>query len=266
MNDILAEAAGLGPWHHDVDIGPGMRTGSVATSGEVGDTVSLIRPLDALKEVIAPLYGEGGLAGRTFLDCACNGGGYVLAAKALGASSAFGFDARDHWIRQANFLKRACSVEDVSFEAMELRDLPKMQLAQFDVTLFSGLLYHLPDPVDGLRIAADHTREILIVNTAFHSAKPDGLVLLQESRTHLMSGVDGLAWMPTSPAVVGAMLAWCGLPEWRLFWKSSASRGRGRMIVVGARSREAFRHFDERTNNPPAHRWNGLMRRLFDRR
>ena len=36
---------------------------------------------------------------------ACNCGGYSLVASDLGAHS-FGFDVRDRWIRQAQFLKR----------------------------------------------------------------------------------------------------------------------------------------------------------------
>ena len=45
--------------------------------------------------------------------------------------------------------------EDIDFEVPRLYDLPERELEPFDITLFNGIFYHLPEPVGGLRIAAD---------------------------------------------------------------------------------------------------------------
>jgi tRNA (mo5U34)-methyltransferase len=39
------------------------------------------------------------------LDCACNCGAFLFWAKELGADECFGFDIRQHWIDQAEFLR-----------------------------------------------------------------------------------------------------------------------------------------------------------------
>src|SRR5687768_13299543 len=104
-DQLRAEIARLGPWHHDVEVAPGVWTGATPPSAGVpprGGTPSLLRPDLRLAEQVAEIWPDG-LAGRSFLDCACNGGGYLFAARALGASRAFGFDVRDHWIEQVRF-------------------------------------------------------------------------------------------------------------------------------------------------------------------
>jgi hypothetical protein len=113
----------------------------------------------------------------------------------------------------------------------------------FDVTLFRGIFYHLPDPIAGLRIAADLTREVIIVNTASAPSEVKGLVLSRESDTEVMSGVDGLAWLPTGPDVVSEALAWCGFPHSRVRFDFRA-RNANRFEVIAARDPSAFDHYD----------------------
>ena len=49
--------------------------------------------------------------------------------------------------------------EDIRFEVCDLYALPELDLPSFDITLFNGIFYHLPEPVTGLKIAADLTKE-----------------------------------------------------------------------------------------------------------
>ena len=197
--DLRAEIARLAPWHHDIEVAPGVRTGGAGGGGE-GDwgVVSTIRP-DLLFPFFMSEVFPDGLGGRSVLDCACNAGGYLFAAKAMGAGRAVGFDVRDHWIRQGEFVEAQCRA-GVELAQCDLRDLKSGE--RFDITLFMGILYHLPDPVAGLKIAADLTNELLVVNTAVQRSDVDGLVLSLESETEVMSGVHNLAWMPTSARVV----------------------------------------------------------------
>jgi hypothetical protein len=69
-----------------------------------------------------------------------------------------------------------------------------------------------------LRIAADHTSELLILNTAISNAGGYSLVLNWESKTMVMSGIHGLAWLPTGEGVLREILNWCGFPHVRADW------------------------------------------------
>jgi hypothetical protein len=123
-----------------------------------------------------------------------------------------------------------------------------MRIEPFDVTLFSGLFYHLPDPVAGLRIACDLTRELIVVNTSVRPRREKGLTLSLESATHIMSGIDGLAWLPTGPDVVSDILGWCGFPHSRIDmdWRPKGGpRGWRRTQVIAARDASTFAHYDQ---------------------
>jgi SAM-dependent methyltransferase len=231
-SDLLrAEIARLGPWHHDVEVAPGIWTGA------------MVRPAEDLERILDHVYPDG-LEGRSFLDCACNAGGYVFAAARAGAGAGFGFDVREHWIAQAHFLARHLPSTGLEFAVHDLYDIPGLRREPADVTLFKGILYHLPDPITGLRIAADLTRELLIVNTATVPG-PDGALMVNvESDADPMSGVHRLAWLPTGPSVVEQMLAWCGFPHTQTSFYDEQARhapsGRGRMEILAARSPETL--------------------------
>ena len=246
-HDIVSEIRSLAPWHLDVEVEPGVRTGTVTPAEADNGGVSIINP-DEIRPLLMAIYPEG-LAGRGFLDVACNGGGYSLLAAELGAAFVFGFDIREHWIRQAEFLKShwGWTDEQVRFEVCDLADLGERAGAEtFHICLFKGIFYHLPDPVAGLRQAAELTSEILILDTAAAHDRPDGFLELQfESTEHPMSGVHALAWLPTGPTVLENILRWLGFAETRLIrWRRDADHATDRIRVIGARSKACLEHFD----------------------
>jgi hypothetical protein len=202
-------------------------------------------PQQMMQHLLAPAYPEG-LQGRSFLDCACNSGGHSIAAVRHGAGRGVAFDARQHWVDQAEFLARHCGAPELTVRRCELNDLPALGLQPFDVTLFAGIFYHLPDPITGLRIAADLTRELLIVNTAVRPRRDRALVLNIESDTHVLSGVDRLAWLPTGPRVMQELLAWCGFPHSRidLYW-SNGPKGWKRLQMLAARDEKVLAAYDK---------------------
>ena len=200
----------------------------------------MINPAE-LRPLLERLYPHG-LDGKRFLDCACNAGGYSLLASDLGAYS-FGFDVRDHWINQARFLKQHFGKSDdqVGFEVCDLLDVGgRLGNERFDICLFKGIFYHLPDPVAGLKLVADRTDEVLIVDTAAVSGFEDGfLKLTSEGVEHPMSGVHGLAWHPTGPGVLARILAWLGFEATCvMYWRQHPpSENRpARIRIVGARN------------------------------
>jgi tRNA (mo5U34)-methyltransferase len=221
-SSLREEVIRLGPWYLDVEITPelGTRASLEAPSDAYPSSlgkIAFVSPGERFKETLLRIY-PNGLEGRSVLDCGCNCGGYLFWAKELGAGECLGFDVREHWIRQARFLARHRKKpsDGIRFEVCNLYDLPNMGLGTFDLTLFHGILYHLPDPVTGLKIAADLTSELLILDTATRAGYPDGaLVVARESTSQVMSGVYGLSWFPTGPRVLSRVLNWMGFAEAR---------------------------------------------------
>ncbi len=90
----------LAPWHSDVDVGNGIRTSD--GNDKLNAPVTTADPMK-IGNLLKRIY-PSGLADKSFLDVACNCGAYSLLARDMGASRVLGFDVREHWIRQANFL------------------------------------------------------------------------------------------------------------------------------------------------------------------
>jgi SAM-dependent methyltransferase len=223
-----------------------------AAADEHGPGVSLLDPAH-IRPLLSSIYPQG-LAGRRVLDVACNSGGYCFLACDMGADFAFGFDVREHWIRQAEFLRRCLGLSDnrVQFAQCDLAEInQRLGPSRFDLCLFKGIFYHLPDPVTGLKRAADRTSEILILDTATSVDQPDGFLQLRfESAERVMSGVHELAWLPTGPDVLKGILKWLGFVETRLiFWNKQRGK-HGRIRIVGARSKTLLEHFDETWEAP----------------
>jgi len=240
---LKEEIVKLGPWHLDVEVVPGLTTRAWFEEAgdrhdpELGDT-HLQNPFDDFMSMLDALY-PGGVDGRAMLDCACNCGAYLLWARERGAGRCFGFDVREHWIRQARFLRdHRAGADDIDFRVLDLYDLPQLALEPFDFTLFNGIFYHLPEPVGGLRIAADLTREVLMVETATRAGREDGaLVAGFESRDELMSGVHGLMWRPTGPKVMDRILKHLGFEDTHvLTWRRETQPAWGRLEMLAART------------------------------
>lgn len=242
----------LGPWHLDVQVTPEVSTRAfLEAPAEGSDRVSFIDLRPGWIEKVRKIYPEG-LQGRSLLECACNCGAYSFWAKELGAGETFGFDVRQHWIDQARFLQENRTVgpaDRMNFEVMDLYDLPKRGLEPFDVTMFKGIFYHLPDPITGLKAAADLTKELLILDTAIRTDLPDGmLAVAREGQDPVMTGVYGLNWFPTGPQVLAEILEWMGFADVRLdYWRTRVGTKRpelGRLQMFAARERGLLDAFD----------------------
>ena len=242
---LIEEIKKLAPWHHDIRLTQEFSTGLVFSPERVlqpgeNQGVSLISPDKRFLRRAKCLYPDG-MGGIRFLDCACNGGAYCFLARQLGAELAVGFDVRDHWISQAKFVQQHRQIhptDRIEFHVADLYDLPKKNLDSFHLTYFSGLFYHLPDPITGLKIAADLTEDILVLNTSClpPNDNPYGLTMSMESREAVMSGVHALAWLPNSPEVLCNILSWLGFKQVRLTTDNvNPTSKRRRVELIAAR-------------------------------
>ncbi|MBO9468466.1 class I SAM-dependent methyltransferase [Tropicibacter sp. R15_0] len=221
--ELLDQIQKLAPWHHHLELGNGLSTSDQPNLDTTGKEVTFLNAHSSFQfatEHVLP----NGMEGRSFLDCACNAGGYSFAAKDAGASRTYGFDVRDHWINQANFVLENRE-EDSSGMAFEVADLMQIGAGdqEFDVTWFSGIFYHLPDPVTGLKYAADRTKELLFLNTACSPYVPGdvevpALHYKKEGVEEVMSGVHELSWLPSGPKVLKGILKWLGFAEAKIYY------------------------------------------------
>ena len=249
-SELRAQLQELAPWHMNVALSDDLRTVDGNRGSRDGDDhpeMPLVNPVE-LRPLLQALYPEG-LAGKTFLDCACNAGGYSLLASDLGASC-FGFDVRDHWINQARFLAQFFGKTDdqVRFEVCDLIDVgDHVGNDHFDICLFKGIFYHLPDPVAALERVARRTDEVIVLDTATTKHTADGFLKLHmEGVENPMSGVHGLAWLPTGPVVLARILEWLGFgATCVLYWNQRPDSPRGRVRVVGSAGPVAAHQPDE---------------------
>ena len=244
--DLIKRIQALGPWHMNIQLNDQSNTGQVFNEdGSIYDRpsnkgVSLLQLRDAFLNQVDAIY-PNGLTGKRFLDSACNAGGYCFWTRERDVKAAFGFDVREHWIRQARFVKNhrvVAPTDRISFTVSDLYDVPSRNLAPFDVTMFKGIFYHLPDPITGLKIAADLTKEVMFFNTSTTWDEEDGSMKSGwESTENVMSGVHGLKWYPTGPRVCADMLKWCGFVEMKLmFYKQQYDQPQlGRTEIIASK-------------------------------
>ncbi len=270
---IRSEILRLAPWHLDIAVADGLRTsiyldepqrpGTSKIEVQVADLesgavssreayvpeehaaqalphVRLLNARDDFLRTLRSIYPHG-LEGRSVLDVGCNAGGYLFWAQEAGAGNCFGFDVREHWIEQANFVARCRGGADISFTLCDLYELPSLGLGQFDIVLFNGIFYHLPDPISALKIAADHAKELLILDTATRRAAPGPtLEVTEQWQSHATAGIYGLRWLPLGPEPVFRLLRWLGFPEAVCTWWRPRTPVRDRIEVVGARQDGTF--------------------------
>ena len=253
-NDATLQALQeLAPWHHAIELPSGHTT----TDGNPADSTRFITAIDPrqMTPTLSNLFGGEGLRGRSFLDVGCNAGGYGFVAHSLGASRVLGFDARDHWVDQARFVRTQMGIADdaVRFETMHMNDVADLN-ERFDVTLFKGVFYHLPDPIRAVELLASVTEHVMFIDSATSVQAPDDTLTVKfESAEHLMSGVDGLSWYPGGPSVIAKIAAAFGFGHHHVLYnrigqsndtRDVASDSIGRCGVLVARDESALRNFN----------------------
>ncbi len=156
--ETLSELERLQPWFHRIDLGGGLYTKTESVMGEPVD-----HPAGPWRIIQTCLPED--LTGKSLLDVGCNAGFYAFEAKRRGAARVLGVDGQRQHVRQALFVRKALGLE-VEFRRMNVYELTRRNVGQFDITLALGLIYHLKHPVLALDNLYEVTRELLIIETA----------------------------------------------------------------------------------------------------
>jgi len=190
-------------WGHDHDFG------SFALPGQMG-----MRHVSLLAAFVDRFHAiRTDLTGTRVLDVGCWTGGTSLLLAAMGAEVVAIEEVRKY-VDCVAFLRDSFGVANLDVRNLSLYDVASSGdlLESFDVVLFAGVLYHLSDPVLGLRLTYDALREdgrLLLETAAARSARD---VVRYEGPAATVGGSaeeltrSGWNWFVPSPSVVARML------------------------------------------------------------
>lgn len=189
-------------WGHDHDFGTFQLTGRMSD-----------RHLRLISVFIDTFHALPlSLAGKRVLDVGCWTGGTSLAFAAMGAE-VVAIEEVNKYVDALTYLKDAFEVNNLEVRNLSLYECttPEFQ-DQFDYVLFAGVLYHLTDPILGLRVVFNSLRDggLCLLETAAIPAK--GPTLRYEGPNVLWGGDanqlarSGWNWfLPSTTTLVNMM-------------------------------------------------------------
>lgn len=157
-----------GPWFYRFPFSNG------ASSEPVDPVAQAIH--DARAQLVFPMLDQ--LHGDRWpsiecIDLACHEGWFSTQLAARGAARVVGLDLRPDHIARANDVRSIVDLPNLEFAQGDLFDVDPAELGTFDVTLLLGLLYHVENPVQALRVARSVTRGVCVIETQVARPAPD---------------------------------------------------------------------------------------------
>lgn len=145
--DLAALIAELGPWRHDIDLGPFSTFDVAETKAPFQD---IHHPRDRADFVIEHLPADPGTA----LDLGTGEGGIAFRLEEVGWDVT-GVDVNDDFLRQAR-VARAVRESDVEFVQADVLEYV-LDLPAVDVIVACGLLYHIGSDLGDRNIDGEQT-------------------------------------------------------------------------------------------------------------
>ena len=168
---------------------------------------------------------EGYFNGKDILDVGCWTGGTSLLLAALGSTVVAVEEVRKYAVTAAFLVELFGLAEQVRVEPISLYDCSSAQFQEsFDIVYCPGVLYHLTDPVLGLRILFNSLRVggcLLLESAGLNSEEP--LCLFSGSLQHGAGTQEALnrggwSWFTPSISALERMLAEVGFSEVECKW------------------------------------------------
>ncbi len=175
---------------------------------------------DMMRDVLRSYYGER-LASVRAVDLACHQGFFSFELAKL-CRAVEGIDVNGDSLGGARAIARLNVVSNVTFRQADIMTLPARSIAPAEIVLMFGLIYHVEDPMRLLRLAAEITQEVLLIETqllpleletniewgsASHFRAIRGLFALVDDQDNSEGGVTSLALVPSTNALRVALTA-----------------------------------------------------------
>jgi tRNA (mo5U34)-methyltransferase len=199
-HSLRREVQAIQPWFHSIDLGQGVVTPGMSKLSE--------------QKARADIYFGMGIEGLSVLDVGAWDGWYSFEAERRGASHVL---AVDHFcwggpgIGNRAAFEFAREVLDSSVEDLVL-DLPQTtvkRVGPFDVVLFNGIIYHVPEPMTALREMSRIARHLLTVETFVDNLDNPRPVMTFYPGEDAPAGMPQNGWGP-NPKLMHAMLRHVG--------------------------------------------------------
>lgn len=188
-----------------------------------------------------------GFKGANVLDVGTNAGYFCIQAKLRGAGQVIGVDFDERYLKQAEACRSIWKF-DIDYRQVDIDRLQLHTLGQrFDVVIFTGILYHLKNPLGVLEQVASLCNDAIVVETEVLSPKhlnvlyarqgPHGRTAVTPCSTGFMKFIerdelngDGSNWWVPDEACVLGMLRTAGFK----YFSKPRYLGETRMFVVAA--------------------------------
>jgi tRNA (mo5U34)-methyltransferase len=145
----LQQKAETSGWFHSIDLGDGHFTKGYKTPERMEAELSCWKfPAD--------------FSGKSVLDIGCADGGWSIAAMRRGARYVLSIDEQ---ITSGMGFLLENEVFPLQFRKMDLFSQDFMDLPAFDIIIFTGVLYHVQDPLEALKRVRSKVRELVILET-----------------------------------------------------------------------------------------------------
>jgi tRNA (mo5U34)-methyltransferase len=157
---------------------------------------------------------NGSLKGKRVLDISCNSGFWSIQCALLGAD-VVGFDARPELIAQANMIKSIVGTDKVTFSVLDFNDMSPQTLGgTFDLVLNLGVLYHLPDPLETMRLTKMMARHTVLLDTGVYRSNNSLIKINWEEPADIWTAsAAGIIAYPTKKCI-DLILKHLGFTEW----------------------------------------------------
>ncbi|MBE9170526.1 methyltransferase domain-containing protein [Pleurocapsales cyanobacterium LEGE 06147] len=213
--EICREFAKYDLWHYAYKF-----EGGVSFSAHHNNPGSLTdvpeRPLQRFKHFMPYLIEsqDGSLKGKRVLDIACNSGFWSIQCALLGAE-VVGFDARAELIEQSNLIKSIIGINNVNFKLLDFWEMSPQSLdGTFDVVLNLGILYHLPNPLEALKLTKLMARKTILLDTGVYPSKDSVIKLKWEEPTDIRAANSaGIVAYPSKNGI-DLMLRHINFEDW----------------------------------------------------
>ena len=147
LNEARALVASVPHWHHAFEIFPGLITPGT------------YQPAFLLEKTRLP----SDLTGMRVLDIGTCDGFFALELVRRGAT-VVAIDYRSKQAHGYHVMEQLNPVE-IEYHQMNIYDLGEKPLGEFDIVLFLGVLYHLPDMIRALQMIRERCRGTLFLET-----------------------------------------------------------------------------------------------------
>jgi tRNA (mo5U34)-methyltransferase len=140
-------------------------------------------------------------SGSSVLDIGAWDGYYSFLAEKMGAERVLATD-RHCWggpgvgTKEGFDMAHRILGSSVESKEIDVPDISPDTVGVFDVVLFLGVLYHLPDPLLGLQNATDVTRKVLVIETTYEQLSGEDDRALFELRPERLKHDRTCYWSP----------------------------------------------------------------------